>query len=97
MVQYGKLLRRLNQVKTIEDSMKIGDVLQVSIKHSPSLDDHFVIEVENSLEGDVLKEYFTVVDEKLKLRLTPETAIQLAQYIDEKFEEIINKEMQTGV
>lgn len=75
--------------------MKIND-LEVHFRNHPKLEDHFVLEVENTLKPGpkdkkgkptkILVERFEVAGNKLKLRLTKETALQLAQFIDKSLD-----------
>jgi len=73
--------------------MKINK-LEVNYRHHPKLEEHFVIEVENKVEvtGSGKKaekkvfEIFEVEGNKLKLRISKDTAIQLAQFIDSNTE-----------
>lgn len=56
---------------------------------NPGLGDHFVIEVNNKEDkkNKKLIQYFTVDANNLKLRLTVETALKLAEFIDEALHE----------
>ncbi len=69
--------------------MKIGR-LYARLDNSEALGDHFVIDASN-MEGPV----FEVSGDKLKLRLTVQTAIRLAQFIDETVTEDLKLEFNT--
>ncbi len=59
--------------------------LNAKFTTSPKVGDHFLIELDNKVDTKKKKvtQYFTVDGNNLKLRLTPETALKLAEFIDE--------------
>jgi len=77
--------------------MRINKFVDINLRESPRLDKHFVIEVKNPFQDGALIEHFDTGQNKLRLRLTLETAILLAQFIDEQFDEVIEKEMTINV
>ena len=74
--------------------MRIGK-LQARLASHLKIGDHFEIKVQNT-EKEELFVYNKATD-SIKLRISLETALQLAQFIDEEMDQIITDEMGTTV
>ena len=74
--------------------MKIGK-LNVRVANTAVIGDHFEIKVTNTDTLELFK--YDPNTDTVKLRISLETALQLAQFIDEEFDQIISDEMGTSV
>jgi hypothetical protein len=74
--------------------MKINNI-DLKVTEHPTIGEHFILEVKNTHNKQ-----FIVIDaenESVKIRLSLDTVLKMAQFIDEYFDEVIKTKMEIGV